>query len=87
MESVKPVRLTLHAREQCRERGTDETEVSEAIRRGLQEPARRGRQLYRLNLPFGREWQGRSYAVKQVAPVVAETDDEFVVITVYTFYF
>jgi hypothetical protein len=84
---MKRVRLTLHAREQCGERGADETEVTEAIRRGLREPAKRGRHLYRLNLPFGREWQGRSYAVKQVAPVVAETDDELVVITVYTFYF
>jgi hypothetical protein len=87
MEPTRPIRLTLHAREQCGERGTDEVEVAQAIRRGRREPAKRGRSLYRLNLPFGREWQGRTYAVKQVAPVVAETDDEFVVITVYTFYF
>jgi hypothetical protein len=38
-------------------------------------------------MPFTAGWQGRTYAVKQVAPVVAETDDEFVVITVYTLYF
>ena len=50
-------------------------------------PASCGRWLYRLNVPHARDWQGRSYAIKQVAPVVAETDEEFVVITVYTFYF
>jgi len=84
---MKPVRLTLHAREQCDERGTDEAEITEAIRRGRREPAKHGRALYRLNLPYGREWQGRAYALKQVAPVVAETDNELVVVTVYTFYF
>jgi hypothetical protein len=87
MRPSKPVRLTVHAREQCLERGTNEAEVSEVILRGPREPAKHGRWLYRLNLPHGREWQGRTYAIKQVAPIVAETDEEFVVITVYTFYF
>lgn len=87
MSPAKRIRLTVHAREQCVERGTDEGEVAEAITRGLREPAKHGRWLYRLNLPFGAQWQGRTYAIKQVAPVVAEADDEFVVITVYTFYF
>ena len=43
--------------------------------------------MYRLNLPYGAEWQGNSYAIKQVAPVVMETENEIIVITVYTFYF
>ncbi len=87
MRPTKPVRLTIHAREQCRERGTNEAEVCEAISHGLREPAKHGRWLYRLNLPYRATWQRRTYAVKQVAPIVVETDDEFVVITVYTFYF
>jgi len=33
------------------------------------------------------EWQGRFYAIKQVAPVVVEAQNEWVVVTVYTFYF
>lgn len=61
--------------------------MSHGTLHGLREPAKQGRWLYRLNLPHGAGWQGRTYAVKQVAPVVVETDDEFVVITVYTFYF
>jgi hypothetical protein len=36
---------------------------------------------------FNGLWQGRHYAIKQVAAVVAEEPDAYVVITVYTFYF
>lgn len=32
-------------------------------------------------------WQGQLYPVKQIAPVVAEHEEEMVVVTVYTFYF
>jgi hypothetical protein len=39
--------------------------------------------LYRLNLEFKREWDGRYYVVQQVAPSVAEEEHRFVVITVY----
>jgi hypothetical protein len=40
-----------------------------------------------MNFAFGQTWQGRSYAIKQVAPVIKEEATEIVVITVYTFYF
>jgi hypothetical protein len=43
--------------------------------------------MYRLNLPYGAAWQGNSYATKQVAPVVMESESEIIVVTVYTFYF
>jgi hypothetical protein len=43
--------------------------------------------MYRLNLSYHAFWQGKFYAVKQVAPVVAEAQNEIVVVTVYTFYF
>ncbi len=84
---MKPIRLTAHAKEQCVERGTSEAEVREAIERGLAEPAKRGRTLYRLNLPYRARWQGEVYAIKQVAPVVIATENEIIVVTVYTFYF
>jgi len=70
-----------------KERGTCEDDVTQAIRSGRREPAERGLFFYRLNLEFGREWDGRSYAVQQVSPVVDEEDDCFVVVTVYTFYY
>lgn len=84
---MKPIRLTKHALEQCLERGTNEDEVKLSIEKGVPEPVKMGRLLYRYNLPFGGEWQNQYYAIKQVASVIKEEDTEIVVITVYTFYF
>ena len=84
---MKPVRLTNHARQQCLDRGASEAEVVQAIRQGTRQPAKRGREMCRYNFAFGQTWQGRSYAIKQVAPVIKEEATEIVVITVYTFYF
>jgi hypothetical protein len=84
---VKAVRLSRHTQEQCRERGATEQEVHAAVEHGTREPAKHGRELCRFNFAFNRAWQGTHYAIKQVAPVVKEEQDEIVVITVYTFYF
>jgi hypothetical protein len=70
-----------------KERGVSQEAVTEAICTGQREPAQRGLFLYRLNLEFHREWDGRSYSLQQVAPIVAEEESRFVVITVYAFYF
>jgi len=86
-ERLKPIVFTTHARQRMRERGAREEDVLEAIRIGEREPAQRGLTLYRLNLDFKREWDGRYYGVQQVAPVVVEEADQIVVVTVYTFYF
>jgi hypothetical protein len=43
--------------------------------------------LYRLNVEFKREWDNRYYRVQQGAPIVAEEEERFVVVTVYTFFF
>jgi hypothetical protein len=84
---MKPIRLTKHAREQARERGANEAEITEAITNGSREPAKRGRKLCRYNFRFGKKWQGTHYPIKQVAPLIKEEPNEIVVITVYTFYF
>jgi hypothetical protein len=84
---AKPVVFTRHARDRCAQRGTTEADVTAAIRSGKREPAQRGLWLYRLNLEYQREWAGKWYAVQQVAPVVEEEADRFVVVTVYTYYF
>lgn len=84
---MKRVRLTVHALEQCAERGATEGEVVSAIREGTREPAKQGREMCKFNFSYNCLWQGRSYAVKQVAPVIKDEPDEIVVITVYTFYF
>ena len=42
---------------------------------------------YQVTFQYDAVWQGKFYALKKVAPIVAETELELVVITVYTFYF
>jgi hypothetical protein len=86
-EQLKRIRLTRHAQEQRIERGCTEEEVRQAVRRGSREPAKHGRLLCRYNFRYNALWQGRPYAIKQVAPVIAEERHEIVVVTVYTFYF
>lgn len=84
---MKIIRFTNHAREQARERGASEAEVRHAIANGSRRPAKHGRELCRYNFPHEKDWQGRRYRIKQVAPVIKERKNEIVVITVYTFYF
>ncbi len=87
IQQPKPIVFTRHAQERCVRRGASEADVVAAIRNGKREPAQRGLWLYRLNLQYQREWDGTWYAVQQVAPIVDEKEDRFVVVTVYTFYF
>ena len=84
---LKPIEFPPHATRQMAERGTIREHVEESIRIGERIPARHGRFLYRLNRPFESEWDGRYYRVQQVAPIVVEEIDRFVVITVFTYYF
>jgi len=84
---MKRIRLTRHAQEQAAERGATESEVKEAVRKGSRQPAKLGREMCRYNFAFDRNWQGRHFAVKQVAPIIQEQPNEIVVITIYTFYF
>ena len=84
---MKNVRLTQHALQQCIERGTDSIEVTLAVNHGSREPAKQGRLFCRYNFPFNGLWQGKYYAIKQVAPVIKVESQEIVVITVYTYFF
>jgi hypothetical protein len=84
---MKPIRFTNHAREQAQERGASETEIRHAIASGSRQPAKHERVLCRFNFPYDKDWQGRHYRIKQVAPIIQEKPNETVVITVYTFYF
>ena len=84
---VNRIRLSKHAQEQAVERGVTEAEVKEAVRKGSRQSVTRGREMCRYNFAFNRQWQGKYYAIKQVAPVIKEEPNETVVITVYAFYF
>ena len=46
-----------------------------------------GRLECRMDLAYGREWNGKMYATKQVRPIFVEESNEIVVVTVYTYYF
>lgn len=87
IDRFRPVEFSDHARDTMLDRGADEKEVLMAIRTGSFEPARKGRVMFRKNFEFHREWRGKRYAIKQVAPVVAQETDKLVVVTVYVYYF
>jgi len=87
VERSKPIEFSKHARDKMLDRGATESEVVEAIRSGSAEPTRKGRIMFRKNIEFHSEWRGKPYAVKQVAPVVAEETDRLVVVTVFVYYF
>lgn len=87
MDTSKPIEVSPHAREKMRDRGASEGEVHTTVLTGKPEPARKGRTMFRKNFPFNAPWRGKRYAVKQVAPVVAEGADRLVVVTVFVHYF
>jgi hypothetical protein len=84
---MKPIRLSAHALSYTARRGFTIAEVEEAIQGSAWETAELGRQQCRKDFSFGREWNGKIYATKQVRPVFVEETAEIVVITVYTYYF
>ncbi len=84
---MKKVRLTKHALQQSLERGASIDEIEISISLGSSEPVKKGRSMYRYNFDYNALWQGKHYLIKQVCPIVAEENDEFVVITVFTYYF
>lgn len=84
---MKPIRLTKHALGYIASRGFTVAEVEESIRTGKWGTAELGRLDCRKDFPYGREWNGKVYATRQVRPVFVEEAQEIVVITVYTYYF
>ena len=84
---MRPVVLSRHALDRITERGTNEQEVRAAVQSGSRKAAREGRIWCRLNFEFKSTWQGKYYAVKQVAPVIIEQADRILVVTVCTFFF
>ena len=84
---MKPIRLSAHARGYIRSRDFSATEVEEAIRTSPWQPAELGRLECRKDFQYGRDWNGKLYATKQVRPVFVDEAAEVVVVTVYTYYF
>jgi hypothetical protein len=84
---MKPIRFSKHALGYTAKRGFTTAEVEETIRTGKWGAAELGRLDCRKDFPYGREWNGKVYAIRQVRPVFVEEAKEIVVITVYTYYF
>ena len=84
---MKPIRLSQHALRYTRKRGFTVAEVEDTIRKSPWMPTELGRLACRKNFPYGNEWNGKVYAIKQVRPIFVEEPGEIVVITVYTYYF
>ena len=84
---MKSARLSNHALRYMSKRGFTVEEVQEAIRTTPWSAAELGRLECRKDFPYGKEWNGKIYAIKQVRPVFVEDADEVVVVTVYTYYF
>ena len=83
----KSIVFSPHALQKMVDRGTTEAEVEATNHEGNQEPARKGRVMFRKNFAFNSQWRGKHFAVKQVSPVVAEEANRLVVVTVFIYYF
>lgn len=83
---MKPIRFSGHALSYTEKRGYTVAEVEGSIQTSPWEPAELGRLQCRKNFAFGRTWNKRFYATKQVRPIFVEEADEIVVVTVYTYY-
>jgi hypothetical protein len=84
---MKPIRLSRHALSYAAKRGFTVAEVEETIRTSAWGAAELGRLDCRKDFPYGKEWNGKIYATRQVRPVFVAEAEEIVVITVYTYYF
>jgi hypothetical protein len=69
---MKSVRLSNHALRYMSKRGFTVAEVEEAIRTSPRGAAELARLECRKDFPYGKEWDGRVYATKQVRPVFVE---------------
>jgi len=84
---LKPIHLSGHARSQLPFRGVTEEEIIDTIRSEAWSPAELGRLECRKNFSFGKVWNNKLYATKQVRPIFVEEATEIVVVTVYVYYF
>jgi hypothetical protein len=83
---MKPIRLSIHARERAAHRGASEQDIVSTIRDARWHPTREGRFEARSTFPFRERWNGRWYATKHVRAISAEREDCIVVVTVYVYY-
>jgi len=85
--SVKPIRLSAHAKMRASARGTCEEEIVEAIRTSEWKTSQLSKLECKKDFVFNKSWNNKFYRTKQVRPIFVEEDKEIIVITVYVYYF
>jgi len=82
-----PIRFSAHARYNMQFRGATADEVIETVRTSEWSAAEAGRYECRKDFEFGRIWNGKYYATKQVRPIFVQENDRITIVTVYVYYF
>jgi hypothetical protein len=80
------IKLTEHARERAKERGTTEEEIGLVLSSDREIRLKKRRKSKELVFEYNKDWLGKHYAQKKVEVVYTEENDETVVITVKVFY-
>lgn len=83
----KVIIFSTHALGRLPERGVTKEEVETTIRTGERIEVKSGRVAFGKNMPFAATWKNRYYETKQVMPIAVEKEDQYIVVTVYAFYF
>ena len=84
---LRKIVFSQHALEQMKERGASKEDIEIAIGGGEKSEAKKGRKSFRYNFQYNKKWADKYFAIKQVMPIVLEHSQEYIVITVYVFYF
>jgi len=69
---MKPIRLSERALRYASKPGFAILEIEETIRTSPWTPAELGRVDCRKNFAYGKDWNGKVYATKQVRPIFVE---------------
>ena len=80
------IQIDLHSLERAEERGTNEEEIRDTIRRGVPIPAKHGRLARAQVYDFKQTRHGRFYEQKRVEVIYAVEPGRIVTVTVYVFY-
>ncbi len=80
------IKLTEHARERAKERGTTEEEIGLVLASDSEIQLKKRRKSKELVFEYNKNWLGKHYPQKKVKVVYTEENDDTVVITIKVFY-
>lgn len=80
------IKLTEHAKERAKERGTTEEEIGLVLSSDREIELKRRRKSKELVFEYNNVWLGKHHPQKKVKVIYTEEDDQTVVITVKVYY-